>query len=172
MRRPKADLLGLVERIVERYHKAKLTVREIEAELREEGVSIGKSSIHRTLQSEHDAASAYRTALAEARVMLEAVRGEPNTDVLELVTSFLSAKILKNVKDISSIDFDDPGALIDAVYRLTRAQVATGRLRMEFERGFEAARRSILDALGQDLRDDPDLAERMRARVAAIQPET
>lgn len=168
--RAKAELLGLIERIVTMYHGDKMQVRDIETVLRGEGIAIGKSSIHRTIRSGHDAANAYRTALAEARVMLEAVKGEPNTDVLELVTSFLATKLLKNVKDIDALSFEDPAALIDAVYRLTRAQVATGRLRMEFEKGFEAARARILDALAETLRADPDTLATLRGTLAAIQP--
>lgn len=168
-------MLGLIERIVEMYHKRKMSLVDISAALAEEGITLSKSAIHRTLRTAHEgdaaAANAYRVALAEARAMLDLVQGEPNTDVLEVVTSFLATKLLKNVKDIESLDFDDPQRLIDAVYRLTRAQVATGRLRMEFEKGFTAARARILDALAADLGADPELLERVRALVGRVQPE-
>ena len=50
-RRSKADLMGIIERIVEMYESDKKSVQEIEDVLREEGYDISREAIRRSLKT-------------------------------------------------------------------------------------------------------------------------
>jgi predicted nucleic acid-binding protein len=168
-RRSKVDLLGLVERILELYNKEQKTIKEIEEILQDEGYDISREAIRRKLKSTKDIAELYKKSMEEAKVLIDAVRENPNTDVIEVTTSLLARNIMNFTKDIDSIDFDDPLKFIEAVRKLSDAQVRVSKLRLDYQKGFEAAKKEIMHTLSLELAKTPDIKERLIQMIDRIE---
>lgn len=170
-RRSKADLYDLVDRILELYTKDKLNIREIEARLQGEGYEISREAIRRSLKSSREIAADLQATIAEARVMIDTVRANPNTDVAEAVVTRLGGLLLRESQNIDALEFEDPGQAVLAAGRLANAQARLASVRMKYQDGFEAAKRAVINALKAELSADPDLATRLAGVVMTLAPE-
>ena len=97
-RRSKADLLGLVERIIEMYENDKMIIQDIEAALRDDGYDISREAIRRSLKTSKNVAAQYKKAATEAKVLIDTVRDNPNTDVVEITTNLLAKQLFDFVQ--------------------------------------------------------------------------
>jgi hypothetical protein len=170
-RRSKADLLDLVDRILELYTRDKLTIKEIAAQLRSEGLDISREAVRRSLKTSKELAADLQNTIAEARVMIDVVRANPNTDVAEAVVTRLGGLLLRETQSIDELQFDDPGQTVLAAGRLANAQAKLAGVRMKYQDGFEAAKKAVLGALRIELSADPELASRLAAVVVGLEPE-
>ncbi|WP_028844718.1 phage protein Gp27 family protein [Thermodesulfovibrio thiophilus] len=116
-RRKKAELLDLINYIIQLYEREKLGFRDIEARLKAEGYDIGRSSIHRAYKDYRKAAEEYNKKFDEINALLTTLKDRPTTDMLEAVTAIIAKHVTDFVKDIESIEFEDTEALV----RVTRA---------------------------------------------------
>ncbi len=167
--RSKAELQGLVERIKCEYDAGKNT-RQIARELQAEGFDISKSGVHRSIKSSREAAGQYEQAVREARVMMETVRNNPNTEVAEVATSMVSQKMLEYVKQIDGLEFETPEQFIHCLAQIAQTQARLGKLRMDYLKGFEAAKGEVLKELADELKQEPELMTRLAEMVARLQP--
>lgn len=167
-RRSKIDLYGLVERVLKLYDEGK-TIKEIEKILRSEGYDISRESIRRKLRKTKDLVELYKKSLEEAKLLVDVVRENPNTDVIEVVTSLLAHNLMNFTKEIESIEFDDPLRFIEAVRKLSDAQVKVAKLRLDYQRGFEAAKREIIEAIRKELIKMPEIKEKLITLIEKIE---
>lgn len=130
-RRAKADLYKLIDRIIYMYHEEKKGIRTIANILQAEGYDISKSSIHRTLKSYADAAREFQEIYEEAKVLVEALKEKPASDVMEGITKILANRLFRFVKDIEAMDFEKPEELILSIDRLAKAIERLERYRAE-----------------------------------------
>ncbi len=130
-RRSKADLLDIIQYIIHLYHKEKRSIKEIEAILKSEGYNISKSSIHRTLRSYADTAKELMEIQSEVKAVLEAAKENPATDSLEVITNIIATRLLRFVKDIEALEFDDPAELIASLHKLSVSAEKLQRYREE-----------------------------------------
>ena len=133
---------------------------------------MSKSGIHRSIKTSKAAADKYQKDLDEARILMEAVKGKPNTDVVEVAASLLSQNLLKTVRNVDGLEFETAGDLVDAVQKMAKAQVNLSKFRLDFEKGFEAAKAEVLKGLAADLKDKPEVLAQIRQTVAAVQPKS
>lgn len=129
--RRKATLFDIVERIIYLYHNEKKAIREIESILRAEGYDISRGSIHRTLKSYQDTAKELLEAKEEVKALIEAVKENPTTDIIEGIVSIVASRLLKFIKDIESFDFDDPHELVSVIQKLATSAEKLQRYREE-----------------------------------------
>jgi len=120
-RRQKARLYDLITYIVQLHEKEGLDFKSIEARLRAEGYDISKSSIHRAYKSYAEAARDYNRMFEEVKVLLEAFKEKPVQYQLEAITGIIASHLLKFVKDIEALEFEDPEALALTIQRLTQS---------------------------------------------------
>jgi len=168
-KRSKADLAGVIERIVQLYEMEKRSIKDIEKILNKEGVSISRESIRRTLKSSKSVATQYRKAAEEAKVLIDAVRDNPNTDVVELTTSLLTKQVFDFVQSIDDLDFANPNELILAINRLSSAQVRISKQRLTFQNGYNEAKADLLRQLKDELALQPDLLSKLSAMVSTME---
>jgi hypothetical protein len=169
-RRSKIELYDLLNDVVRMYEQEHMTIRDIEARLRDDGYDVSRGCIHRSLKSYREVARQYSQSLDEAKLLIDTVKDNPNTDVLETTTSLLAHRLFEFAKGLDAVDFDDPVKFADVVAKMARAQVSMGRLRMEFEKGFEQARETILSEIGKALGDDPELLSSVMAKIEKVKP--
>jgi len=170
-RRSKADLLDLVDRILELYTRDHLTIKEIAKQLQDEGIDISREAVRRSLKSSREIAADLVKTTEEARVMIDVVRNNPNTDIAEAVTTRFAGLLLRESQNIDALEFDDPSEAILAAGRLANAQAKLASVRLKYQAGYEAAKKAVLDALKVELASDQDLASRLAAVVADLKPE-
>ncbi len=120
-RRQKARLYDIITYIVELHEKEGLDFKSIEARLRAEGYDISKSSIHRAYKSYTEAAKDYNRMFEEVKVLLETFKEKPVQYQLEAITGIIASHLLKFVKDIEALEFEDPEALALTIQRLTQS---------------------------------------------------
>ena len=161
-RRSKVDLYGLLDRIIRLYEEEKKTIADIETILRAEGYDISRESIRRKLKSSKEIAEVYRKSIEEAQVLIDAVRNNPNTDVIEVTSSLLAHKLFEFTKTIEELDFQSADEFIRAVQRLADAQVKVARLRLDYQKGFETAKKEIIQALSVELAKEPELLRKLK----------
>jgi len=169
-RRSKADLYDVVDRILEMYTRDKLTIREIADALKAEGIDMSRESVRRSLKSSKDLAIELKAMTEEARVMLDAVRDSPNTDLPEALVMRFAGLMLQEIKELDSVEFDDAGEAALAIGRIANAQAKLGTVRMKYQTGFEAAKKAVLTALQRELKNNhPDILERLTMLVGALE---
>jgi AcrR family transcriptional regulator len=169
-RRSKADLYNQVERILQFYSRDKMTIQEIADQLQAEGIDMSRESVRRSLKSSKDLALELRTMTEEARVMMEAVKDSPNTDIAEAVVTRFAGLMLREVQELDSVEFEDPGEAALAIGRIANAQAKLGTVRMKYQSGFEAAKKAVLTALQRELKaNHPDVLERLTMLVGALE---
>lgn len=165
-RRSKIDMFGLVERVLGLYQRDKKSIRQIADILKDDGYDISASSIKRTLKSNKEIALQMRQAAEETKVLLAEVRDNPGTDLVEVSQQILANKLLNFIKDVDDLSFEKSGDLVEALASLSRAQVNTGRLRLEFTAGVTAAKAAFEGKLTELL--EADYPELLRQLVEAL----
>jgi len=168
-RRSKADLYDLALRIEYLHDKEKLTFAQIAEKLKEEGYSVSRESVRRSYKSSSEIAAQYKKAMEESRVIIETVRNNPNTDVVETITSMLAGQLFEYIKTVDELDFDDSVQLVGAVKDLATSQVKISKLRLDFQKGYETARQDFLETLKKELTEYPDLLSQLTAIVARME---
>ena len=133
-RRKKAQLYDLISRIVYLYEEKKLSFKEIESILRAEGYDISKSAIHRAYKSYAETAEEFKKIYEETKALIDTLKENPATDVVEGISVILANRLFKFVKDIESMEFETPEELILSVQRLAKTLSDLQKVREERER--------------------------------------
>jgi hypothetical protein len=168
-RRSKADLNDLIERIISMHDEDKMTHIQIADALRSEGIDISREAIRRAYKSAKEQAGDLKAVSEEARVLLDAYKSSPNTDIAEAVIAKFTGLLYREVQGIEAIEFADPGEAALAIGRMATAQTRVASLRLKYQSGFEAAKKAVIDALKQELQNHPDILERMTMLVGGIE---
>lgn len=168
-RKSKLVLYDILDRALQMYNRDHKTLREIAQIFKSEGYDVTKESVRTAVKSANQAAMEYNKAYEESRAIIDAVKNNPNTEVYETITSLLAGKILDQVKNIEELTFDDPVKMTDAVSRLANSQVKIARFRLEFQKGYEAAKREFMEKLNKELSGHPDLLDQIVSLVAAME---
>lgn len=168
-RRSKAELLGIIERIIDMYEGDKLSIKQIEEILNEEGYDISREAIRRSIKSSKDVASQYTRAASEAKVLIDTVRDNPNTDVVEITTNLLTKQLFDFVRNIDELTFEDPTKLILAVNRLSSSQVRIAKQRLTFQNGYNQAKDDLMRRLKGELEKYPDLLGKLALIVSGME---
>ena len=133
-KRKKAQLYDLINRIVYLYETEKKNFREIESILRAEGYDISKSAIHRAYKSYAETAEEFKKIYEETKALIDTLKENPATDVMEGIATILANRLFKFVKDIEAMDFETPEELILAVQRLSKTLSDLQKIREEREK--------------------------------------
>ena len=168
-RRSKAEMMGLLERIFEMSSRDKLTIEQITNELQADGYDISRGAIQRSLKSSKEVAKLYQDTLTETKVLIDAVRENPNTDVIEVTSALMSGKLFEFVKGIDELEFKDAEGVSTAISRMAESQTKIARLRLTYQKGADAAKKAVLAALQAELKNHPDLLDRLTTIVATIE---
>jgi Zn-dependent M32 family carboxypeptidase len=168
-RRSKIDLLGLSERVIHLYNSEHKTLEEIEQILRSEDFDVSREAVRRVVKDSREVASQYQAALCETKVLIDTVRENPNTDVIEATTAILTQHLFSYIKSIQDFDFKDPGEVVAAVNRMAQAQTQIAKLRLTYQKGFDQAKKAILASLNDELKSHPDLLERLTLIVGSLE---
>lgn len=137
-RRNKIEMQGLVDRIVDMFHRDKMSQREIADRLKEEGYDVSKSGVGRVLLDHAGQMKAYREAAMEATAIVKELKTQSGLDMAEATSQLIQMKLLDAVKNIGSEELDDMDLdkLFSAVRKNAQSQVQIARVKLEYERGY------------------------------------
>jgi len=174
--RAKAELLGIVELITDLYsgkndEGKRHTINEIELRLRADGYDISREAIRKTVKTSKEVAGVYQKSLQEAKILIDTVRDNPNTDVVEVTASLLAHQLFSFAKSIDSLDFKDPFEFTLAVNKLSDAQTKIAKLRLDFQKGFEAAKKALIEELRKEMKKEPGLLDKLTAIITRVEPQ-
>ncbi len=150
------------------------TYEEIAAAVEEAGERVGKSSIARYHSSYEQIAERITQAREQMKVLIDAVREKPNTDLAEVANQIMMQGLLGRVaraqaeNEFKNIPLDKAGKL---VADLERSTVAREKLKFEFDRGVSAAVKKIIDQLSEELKDMPEVFHQIAFQVENIKKE-
>jgi len=157
-RRKKAQLYDLINRIVYLYETKKKNFREIESILRAEGYDISKSAIHRAYKSYAETAEEFKKIYEETKALIDTLKENPATNVMEGIATILANRLFKFVKDIEAMDFETPEELILAVQRLSKTLSDLQKVREEREK----KALEVLEKGAQEGKVDAEIIEKIR----------
>ncbi len=129
--RKKAELYDLIAYIVQLYEEGKLSFRDIESRLRAEGYDISKSAIHRVYKDYREAAREYAQKYDEIKALLLSLKDRPVTEMMEAVSAIIARHVLDFVKNIESIEFDDPESLVKVTKAISQISENLQKMREE-----------------------------------------
>lgn len=151
------------------YEEDKLSITQIEAILNEEGYDISREAIRRSIKSSKDVAHQYKQAASEAKVLIDTVRDNPNTDVVEITTNLLTKQLFDFVRNIDELTFEDPSKLILAVNRLSSSQVQIARQRLTYQNGYNQAKQDVMIRLKTELEKYPEILGKLALIVSNLE---
>lgn len=165
----KAELLGLVERIVKMYSEEHVTCKNIEEVLRSEGYDISRESIRRTVKSNKNIADELMKTREETVALIDAIRDNPATDTNEATLDFLISKAFEYTKSIEDLNFRDLPELASFISKMTKAKTQIVKQRLEYRQVFERAKTELIIQLRRALEGDMELYGRMKSLVEAME---
>lgn len=170
-RRSKVDLYGLVDRVVDLYHNQKKTQKEIEKILREEGYDISRESIRVSLKNSTEVAENYLRAVEESKALVQAIKDNPNTDMVEAVSALMTRQIFEFMKSVDGLQFEDSEALARAINNMASAQVRISKYKLDYEKGYEKAKADVLRLVRERLKERPDVVQIIKALINEVRPD-
>lgn len=163
--RSKAELMDLVSRIVSMYEDDKMTLVEIEQQLRDEGIDISRESIRRTVKSNKQIARELMKTREETTQLINAIRDNPATDTNEATLDYLIGKAFEYTKTIESVEFADLPELSRFIKNMTQAKTQIVKMRMDYQALFEKVKAGVLRDLQRALEGNSDLYNQLFAIV-------
>jgi len=162
--RQKAELLEIVERVVTLYEKEHKKFTEIEEILQSEGINISKSSIHRAYQTYNAAAEKYKAIAEETKELLNVLKDNPTTDIMEGIHAIMSNHVFEYVRSIQSLDFKDAGELALAINKLAMSSEKLTKFRLDnLKKATEK-----LEVEGKKRQIDPEFIAMMKKEIYGI----
>lgn len=172
MKRSKAELLGLVERIVTMFNDEHKTCEEIETSLRDEGFDISRESIRRTVKKNRQIARELEKARAETEALIDTIRERPSTDISEATADFLIAKVFEYTKSIEAIDFNDVPELSKFIKDISKVKMDIVKQRMDYQKVYLRAKEDILKQLQEALGEDEELFGKLKNLIISLEAPT
>jgi hypothetical protein len=163
----KAAQYGLKEIIAEKYDGGKKTIvwvtEEVNNWLLQNGykITVSREAIRRTIRSYEDEIADVRKGVEISKAMAEVFKDHHGTEQSEAMLMYLSQLITKELRNIESINFDDPAEMISATAKLTMAQAKLSQYRTQAIKALDKAKEKIKAELQSAITRDPDLLERL-----------
>ena len=163
----KADQFGLKELIAEKWDGGKKTIvyvtEEVNDYLKQNGykITVSREAVRHAIRNYEDEIADVRKGIEISKAMAEVFKDHPGTEQSEGMLMYLSQLIVKELRNIESINFEDPAEMIHATAKLTLAQAKLSQYRTQAVKALERAKSHIKAELQKSIRNDPELLERL-----------
>ena len=163
----KADQYGLKELIAEKWDGGKKTIvyvtEEVNKWLQENGykITVSREAIRRRIRSYEDEIADLRKSMEISKQMAEVFKDHPGTELSEAMLMQLAQLIQKDLRQIESINIEDPVDMIHATAKLTTAQAKLAQFRTQAVKALDKAKEQLKAELQKEIRHDPELLSRL-----------
>lgn len=156
-RRSKAEMLGLVEKIIDLYEREHLGFAEIAERLEaEDGTQLSREAVRRAYNKADAKAQKYHLAVESAKGIIEAARGT-NTELAEAANSLVSSMFYERILQMDGLDFESDRDFFKALAPVMTNQAKLAQARLTYENGRAKALDEAWDEIAATLSDDPEL---------------
>lgn len=163
----KAVEYGLKELIAEKWDGGKKTIvyvtEEVNEWLKQNGykITVSREAVRHAIRNYEDEIADVRKGVEISKQMAEVFKDHPGTEQSEAMLMYLSQLITKELRNIESINFEDPAEMIHATAKLTMAHAKLSQYRTQAVKALDKAKEQIKAELRQALQRDPELLERL-----------
>jgi len=163
----KAVQHGLKEIIAKQWNGGKNTIvyvtEKVNEYLKQNGltITVSREAIRRAVRSYEDEIADVRKSVEISKAMAEVFKDHPGTEQAEATLLCLQQLVSKELRNIESINFEDPAEMINATAKLTMAQAKLSQYRTQAVKALERAKTQIKDELQKAIQHDPDLLEKL-----------
>jgi predicted ribosome quality control (RQC) complex YloA/Tae2 family protein len=163
----KADQYGLKEVIAEKWDGGKKTIvyvtEEVNEWLKQKGykITVSREAVRHAVRKYEDEIEDVRKGMEAAKAMAEVFKDHPGTEQSEAMLMYLAQLVTKELRNIESINFEDPAEMIQATAKLTLAQAKLSQYRTQAVKAMDKAKEKIKAELQNAIRHDPELLERL-----------
>lgn len=148
------------------------TYEDIVTAVRDQGEMITAASLSRYHGSFERIAETITQTREQMKVLIDAVREQPNTELAEVANQVMMQGLLRRVAtaqdEFGSLPLDKAGRLIA---NLERSAVAREKLKFEFDKGVSVATQKIKAQLQEELKGNPELFARLTEQIEQIESE-
>lgn len=156
-RRSKAEMLGLIEKIIGLYEKEKLSFEEIAERLsKEDNVELSREAVRRAYNKADAKAQKYRLAAESARSIIEAAKGT-NMELAEAANSLVSSMFYERILQMDGLDFETDSQFFKALAPVMNNQAKLANARLTYENGRKKALDEAYDEIARVLSNDEKL---------------
>ena len=163
----KADQYGLKELIAEKWDGGKKTIvyvtEEVNDYLKQNGyrITVSREAVRHAIRNYEDEIADVRKGIEISKSMAEVFKDHPGTEQSEGMLMYLSQLIVKELRNIESINFEDPAEMIHATAKLTLAQAKLSQYRTNAVKALEKAKSQLKAELQTAIQHDSELLERL-----------
>jgi hypothetical protein len=163
----KADQYGLKELIAEKWDGGKKTIvyvtDEVNEWLKENGykITVSREAVRHAIRDYEDEIADVRKGVEISRAMAEVFKDHPGTEQSEAMLMYLSQLVTRELRNIDSINFEDPTEMILAASKLATAQAKLSQYRTQAVKALDKAKEKIKAELRQAVQHDGELLERL-----------
>jgi hypothetical protein len=163
----KAEEYGLKELIAETWDGGKKTIVYVTGEvndwLKQNGyrITVSREAVRHAIRNYEDEIADVRKGVEISKAMAEVFKDHPGTEQSEAMLMYLSQLITKELRNIESINFEDPVEMIMGAAKLATAQAKLSQYRTQAVKALDKAKGKIKTELQQAIRHDGELLERL-----------
>jgi len=163
----KADQYGLKKLIAEKWDGGKKTIvyvtKEVNDYLEKNGykLTVSREAIRRAIRSYEDEVADVRKGIEVAKQMAEVFKDHPGTEQSEAMLMYLSQLVVKELRNIESINFEDPSEMIHGAAKLATAHAKLSQYRTQAVKALDKAKEQIKTELQKSIQHDPELLGRL-----------
>jgi F0F1-type ATP synthase membrane subunit b/b' len=163
----KAEEYGLKELIAEKWDGGKKTIvyvtEEVNEWLRQNGYkfTVSREAVRHAIRNYEDEIADVRKGVEAAKAMAEVCKDHPGTELSEAMLMHLAQLVTKELRNVESINFEDPADLIHGAAELAAAQAKLSQYRTQAVKALDKAKEKIRAELQAAVRHDPELLERL-----------
>jgi len=163
----KADQFGLKELIAEKWDGGKKTIvyvtEEVNEYLKQNGfrLTVSREAIRRAVRSYEDEIADVRKGVEISKAMAEVLKDHPGTEQSEAMLMYMSGLITKDLRNIESINIEDPVELIHASAKLATAHAKLAQFRSQAVKALDKAKSQLKAELQKAIQHDSELLERL-----------
>lgn len=160
------------KKVVDKMLAEGYTYDDIAMAVEENGEKISTSALQRYNASFEYAAEKIKRVQEQAKVLIDALRENPNTDMAEVANQVMMSGLLERVAsaedEFENLPLDKVGNLIA---RLEHSAVGRERLKLTYDKMLSAASEKIKNQLKLELSEQPELQIKLVEQVDKIMSE-
>jgi hypothetical protein len=163
----KAEQYGLKELIAEKWDGGKKTIvyvtDEVNDWLKQKGykITVSREAVRHAIRDYEDEIADVRKGVEISKAMAEVFKDHPGTEQSEAMLMYLSQLVTKELRNIESINFEDPTEMIMGAAKLATAQAKLSQYRTQAVKALDKAKEKIKAELRQAVQHDAELLERL-----------
>lgn len=138
-----------------------VTYKDVVGWLKQKGHEVSKSSVGRYSQQFLSRLEKLRAVKDQAKAIIEADPDAPATEMHEAANQLAVQLIMEKLMGIPDLEGAKITEIFKALALLERSAVSREKLKLEFNKGVEAAAAKIKEALKKELMADSDLQQKM-----------